>query len=172
MKARMWICVLMAVGIALAAATVANAGDNPKPRPFKGTLVGDVHWEILGEGLCPPQGDFITMSRATGELSHLGRTTMTENHCAGGDGLPVNGTLVFAAANGDKLWGTVVVGSCAWGEATETSFSETCNYAVNGGTGSFETASGSLHMTAWVTPTGEPLGPFPAQFIWVGTIRY
>ena len=79
MKSRRWISILMAAVIALAA-VAANAGDNPKARPIAGTVVGDIHWEILGEGLCATQQDYITMSKATGQMSHLGRSTMTENH--------------------------------------------------------------------------------------------
>lgn len=172
MKARTWICVLMAAVIALAAAAAASAGDNPKPRPFSGTVVGDVHWEILEDGLCPTQGDYITMSAATGEMTHLGRARMTENHCAGSDGFPLWGALTFVAANGDKVWGTVVIGSCAWGDAGDTWFSETCDYAINGGTGRFETASGSLHMTVYLWPTENYLGPWAARFVWKGTVRY
>lgn len=171
MKSRMWISVLMAAGIALAAVS-ADAGDNPRPRPFGGTVVGDVHWEILGEGLCPTQQDYITMSEATGQMSHLGLTTMTENHCAGVDSFPVWATLIFGAANGDQLWGTIVVGSCAYGESGDTWFSETCDYTINGGTGRFGTASGNLQMTVFVSPTANYLGPWPAKFVWKGTVWY
>jgi hypothetical protein len=171
MKSRLWISVLMAAGIALAAVT-ANAGDNPMARPFAGTAVGDVHWEILGAGLCAPQGDYITMSKATGTMRHLGLSTVTENHCAGADGFPIWGTLLFAAANGDQLWGTVVVGSCAWGEGGDTWFSETCDYTIDGGTGRFGNASGNLHVTAYLWPTANYLGPWEAKFVWTGTVRY
>ena len=171
MKSRLWISVLMAAVVALAA-VAADAGDNPNPRPISGTFKGDIHWEILGAGLCAPQQDYITISNATGQMSHLGLSSMTENHCAGVDGFPVWGTLMFGAANGDQLWGTVIVGSCAWGEAGDTWFSETCDYAINGGTGRFGTASGSLHMTVFVSPTANYLGPWPAKFVWTGSVRY
>jgi hypothetical protein len=174
MKARMWICVLMAVGIALAAAA-ATARDNPKPRPFSGTLVGDVFWENHGEDACPSQGGFLTMSAATGEMSHLGRATMTEEHCAGFDGLPLNGTAIFVAANGDKMWAAAFI-PCAWSDAPPPMFAEECNYIVAGGTGRFATASGSLHLKVYVTPTGDPTQDpsihFPAKFVWVGKISY
>ena len=171
MKTRIWISLVMAAGIALAA-VAANAGDNPIPRPIKGTVVGDIHWEILGAGLCPPQEDYITVSAATGQMSHLGLTTVTENHCAGPDSFPVWGTLNFVAANGDQLWGTVIVGSCAYGESGDTWFSETCDYRINGGTGRFGTASGSLHVKVIAWPTGDFVTPWPAKFVWTGTIRY
>jgi hypothetical protein len=171
MKSRNWISDLMAAGIAITAMT-ANAGDNPRPRPFSGTVVGDVHWEILGVGQCAPQQDYITISKATGQMSHLGLTTMTENHCAGADSFPVWGTVIFGAANGDELWGTVVVGSCAWGESGDAWFSETCDYTINGGTGRFGAASGSLHVTVYLWPTAEYLGPWPANFVWKGSISY
>lgn len=171
MKSRIWFSVVLAAGIALGA-VAANAGDNLRPRPIAGTFVGDVHWEILGAGLCAPQQDYITISEATGQMSHLGLATMTENHCAGVDSLPVWGTLAFVAANGDQLWGTVVVGSCAYGESGDTWFSETCDYTINGGTGRFGTASGNLQLTVFVTPTADYLGPWPARFVWKGTVRY
>jgi hypothetical protein len=171
MKSRVWISVLMAAGIALSAVT-ANAGDNPIARPFAGTVEGDIHWEILGTGLCASQGDYITISKATGTMRHLGLATITENHCAGPDGFPLWGVLVFGAANGDQVWGTVDVGSCAWGDAGDTWFSETCDYTVDGGTGRFGTASGKLHVTVYVWPTANYLGPWAAKFVWKGALRY
>lgn len=171
MKTRIWISVVMATGIALAAVT-ADAGNNPAPLPIAGTFVGDIHWEILGAGLCPPQQDYITISAGTGQMSHLGLTTMTENHCAGPDSLPVWGTLNFVAANGDQLWGSVVVGSCAYVDSGDGWFAETCDYTLNGGTGRFGTASGNLRVTVYVWPTADYLGPWAARFIWKGTIRY
>ena len=175
MKARIWMCVVMAVIIALAAAA-ANAGENPKPRPFTGTFLGEVYWENQGVDICPPQGGFVTMSAATGQMSHLGQATMTEVHCAGFDGLPLNGTAILVAANGDKMWAAAVPSTCAWAEAPPPMFAEECNYTVAGGTGRFETASGSLHMEVYVTPTGDPVADpsirFPAKFVWAGMISY
>ena len=72
----------------------------PAARPFKGSVAGEATWPA--DTTCPVVG-LRTHSEATGTATHLGRTTMTSDHCtpAGDDFGP--GEMTLTGANGDRI---------------------------------------------------------------------
>ncbi len=160
---------LLAVSsFALAAGPAATkAGANSRPRPFWGNVVGTVHWEDHGYQACPTQGGYLTIVEAEGQMNHLGQTTFSHVHCAGDDGLPLDGSSVFTAANGDELWATYVPGSGYWGLPPDAEWLlEEVDYTIVGGTGRFANATGAYHMTVFAMPD------HPFEFSIVGFIKY
>jgi hypothetical protein len=175
MKLRALIRMLLAAIVVLAAASTAGAGKKQQPsKPFWGNSVGEVHWEY-SVGECPSQQGFFTVSEAEGQLTHLGRAATTSRHCAGGDGLPLYGTAVFTAANGDEVRATYAAGTFHVTTFAPPLLVEEGEYTITGGTGRFQNASGTLNVTVFLTMVDFPPGPsshWPAEFVFVGTISY
>jgi hypothetical protein len=171
MKVRACIRMLLAVGVVLAAASVAGAGKKQQPsRPFWGNSAGEIHQEFGAE--CP--GGFFSVADVEGEMTHLGRTMFSSRHCIG---LPFQdmrgGTAVFTAANGDKLFVSAGAGTFEITKYTPQLIVEEGVYTITGGTGRFQDASGSLNVTCFVAPGGQPPpGPWRVEIVFAGTISY
>ena len=100
--------VLVALLLLLLAVTpTAAAGPKGTDRPFKGWATGEATFLLDNPLGCPgePAGGFgiTTATDATGNASHLGRTSLHADHCPLLDGGIVDGTMIFVAANGDEL---------------------------------------------------------------------
>ncbi len=168
MRLRACARMLLAAGIVLVAASAVGAGKKQQPsRPFWGSTSGEVHFEYTAE--CQVMFGF-AVSEAEGELTHLGRTTFASRHCAGG------GTAVFTAANGDEAFLTAAPGTFQVTKFDPPRLMiEEGEYTVTGGTGRFQSASGTLAVTVYITPAPFPPGPstrWPVEIVFVGTISY
>jgi hypothetical protein len=108
--------------------------------PFTGVAAGAVVSAL------PDPGGVILSVRAAGNATHLGRFSREEillfNPVTG----TVAGSIVFTAANGDRLSGVVAGGFTSPTTAVGT-------YTFTGGTGRFESATGSVGFSV-VTPDG------------------
>ena len=111
---------------AMLSAYPAWAGDQV---PFQGKAEGAI------TGVSPVPAGIILTVHANGNATHLGQFSREEvlllNPLAG----TIAGTIVFTAANGDQLSGTVAGGFVSPTTATGT-------YTFTGGTGRFANASG------------------------------
>jgi hypothetical protein len=76
---------------------------------------------------------------ATGQATHLGQ--FTRHECIAIDGGAIEGSLVFVAANGDRLRASVSGGFIGVGVAAGT-------YTFTGGSGRFANATGEVNFIA------------------------
>ena len=161
MRSQCFACRFLAVLVLACFALSAAAGDNPKGRPFKGTLYGEATW-------IPDSGcDFgvRTLAVTVGDVSHLGETLYESDHCSGmvGDG---DGVLV--AANGDELYFSYVTPTIQFAEI----IIQQGTFVFDGGTGRFEGASGEAQGTVYITNEGMSDPDWPLQIVLVGTLAY
>ena len=191
MKKRLLFVIAVLAAFSLVAAAPVSAGhkdgrdrhhspssDQVKPdaRPFKAFMTGEMSWEAPATG-CPlmPVRSYMD---ATGRVSHLGRSTLTGDHCTplgteypDPSERPSEATLV--AANGDEVHMNYH-GVCPpyWEAEEGTEFICSFDFEIVGGTGRFAGAtgegSGNLSMV-WGKPEPESL---PAWWSWTGTIAY
>jgi hypothetical protein len=88
------------------------------------------------------EGEVLVTDTLTGIGSHLGLLTATYPHCVNFAAGTFSGTATFTAANGDQLF--VVLG----GEADDPACMTTCGVdftgTIDGGTGRFDGAEGTL----------------------------
>ena len=108
--------------------------------PLAGRAEGSV------TSLAPATGGVMLTVLAQGNASHLGIFTREEQILLDPVSNTFTGTLVFTAANGDRLAGTLEGAFVAPGSATGT-------YAFTGGTGRFAQASGYADFVL-ATPDG------------------
>jgi hypothetical protein len=151
---------------ALAVVPSASAGADGTERPIKAELSGPLTFDIdFSRMECP----VITMTVATGTMSHLGRVTSHWSHCPnvmGGFPAYTNGQVVFTAADGDSLVGAYM------------DYDGEIPFVIDivGGTGRFTGASGvaELSFTAegeWDS-NGLPIEPWHWEGVLEGTISY
>ncbi len=140
---------LLALAAILGLTLPAPAGDLV---PFRGSAEGMI------TGATPTPNGLLLTATATGQATHLGRFTRGERVLVRADGT-LTGTLVFTAANGDRLFA-----SAAGGFISPTTTVGT--YTFTGGTGRFRNATGVVRFVA-VTPDGRR---FAVTF--EGTIRF
>ena len=171
---------LLAVSGLLIAMVAAPVGAKSDERPFKAFMTGEMSWddeafECLEETGIPVR----SYMNATGRVSHLGRSTLTGDHCTPtvtgypdpDNSPPSVATLV--AANGDEVHMNYR-GVCPpyWEAEEGIEFICTFDFDIVGGTGRFAGAtgegSGNLSMV-WGKPEPESL---PAWWSWTGTIAY
>ena len=165
MRRLLGVAVLLCALVALLV-TAAAADTGGTERPFTGKLAGSATFP--DDPSCPLR--FRTVSEGSGTASHLGRVSMTSNHCFDLPNLMTQGQFTLVAANGDELHMTYG-GTCnppipPLGGIT------TCvaNNVIVGGTGRFADATGEAEVTGLVTNTGAP--PFPITWTWDGTLSY
>ena len=131
---RLSVCLnLIVIGCVMAAATSSVfAAKNGTDRPFKGVAVGVAEFSSPTEAII----------EYTGRATHLGRFTRIEYLTINDDGFTFQGNMIFTAANGDELWldfsGMFVSQTDAVGF-----------YDFTGGTGRFESASGTAEFEAF-----------------------
>ncbi len=144
---------LAAVTLATLAAPLAQAA-GPQARPFKATLTTQEALS-LDSVACP--GTFVLgTSSGQGTASHLGKVSLLATDCPvfPPGGLPyASGVLVLTAADGDKLKANYTVQLTPTGPST---FSLDGNYAINGGTGRFQNATGTGSLRGNIDTQGGP----------------
>ena len=154
----------IAVLLLLVLATTVFAAPAAKATPFKGS------WESAETPTFDPAPppNAITMfvdGDAWGNATHLGKYTATFEAevdlacgCSEGD------TIHFTAANGDSLYG---VGSGFGGPADTPGFNlVTQTYAITGGTGRFDGATGSFTVIRLANnATGVSSGSFDGKIV-------
>jgi hypothetical protein len=122
-------------------------------RPFKGHAEGMVTGVTLT--------GFIL--EYTGQATHLGQFTRTEEVSLNPDTGAFEGTIVFTAANGDQLWVEFT------GQFTSATTAEGI-YTIVGGTGRFTDATGTANFEA--STALSPEGALLAAVTFEGTIDY
>lgn len=163
------VLVLFAVTGLLLTMLAAPAIARPDARPFKATMYGEMSWHETTE--CP--GPVYTHSEATGNVSHLGRSVMSGDHCtpAGNEYGP--GEMKLIAANGDEVhieyegvcppWMDLPIGEV---------LTCTLEFDIVGGTGRFADATGEGSGTASLIWLGITEPRTDAWWSWTGTIGY
>jgi hypothetical protein len=152
-----------AFGLALSLA--APAGADSAARPFNGRASGEA--QFVPKASCAPFGMSTQVDRIPGRAMHLGRMTMSSEHCSAVG--PIGpGTMTLYAANGDQ----VKLEYTGFAPPPAPEFDVTSDATIVGGTGRFEDATGHLHMTAHVVFQGFEDPSWPITFVWTGTIAY
>ena len=128
-------CADLTSGATTVGGAVARAGE-----PFKGKAEGTI------TGVLPGPGGITLSGVAEGQATHLGRFTREEQILLDPVTNAFVGTIVFTAANGDRLLCTLTGRFTSLTEATG-------RYTFTGGTGRFETASGGADFVA-ILPDG------------------
>lgn len=164
---------LLILLVACFSVTAVGNGNNPHPRPFKGSMSGESVADFTtGACLGVTGAPWQTFAHLTGELTHFGRSEWYTSHCSTLDGMQlVNGDATLVAANGDELWMTytaelispfIVPGVLLFAQTN----------VVVGGTGRFDGASGEL--LTLVAVTIEDMSSINLQISaeFAGTISY
>lgn len=139
----------------------AIAGDNPRERPFKGTLYGEATWEL--DGGCP--SGLRTLALTRGDLSHLGDTMYESTHCAAMDAI---GEGFLVAANGDELHFNYFTPMVEFGPIIV----QKGTFFIAGGTGRFAGATGEVFGTVLITNEGMDDPDWPLEIIFDGFLVY
>lgn len=127
---------------------------------------------IIGDG-SECGGDFTQLSLATGNMTHLGNTSVTSIGCVAIDfsctsGLKVeSNTGTWTAANGDEVYWEMAPACLELDFSCDNPLGPypcrvlASTYSITGGTGRFEGASGSgdVHTLNYLVP--DTVGPFP-----------
>ncbi len=122
--------VLAVAALSPAAALGAAKGTD---RPLSGTVIATTH-DNLSTGMDTADGAFL--------FTHLGNGTFHEDAAltsVTGNTFTLTGTATYVAANGDKLFATVVATGTFTGSNVVTTVS-----TITGGTGRFADASGTF----------------------------
>ena len=138
--------------VAVAILGFANDTSADESRPFKGVAAAVV------TGVEPVADGLLLTVAATGKATHLGKFTREESVVLHADGT-VEGSLVFVAANGDRLYAYVAGGFISPTTAVGT-------YTFTGGTGRFADASGAAD---WVGVTSDGMH---LALTFEGTIKF
>jgi hypothetical protein len=164
---------LLVLLVACFSVTAVGNGDNPKPRPFKGSMSGEATFDFVSGACSDVTGaPWQTLSYLTGDLSHLGESEWFTSHCSTLDGQQlVNGEATLVAANGDEIWMTytadlipplIIPGTVMYIQ----------DNVVVGGTGRFEGASGKFLTLVAVTIDDPTALTTPVSGDFAGTISY
>jgi hypothetical protein len=154
--------ILLAVGLAVillsslyfvGTATAAKGGTD---LPFKATLTGTARWEFPGS--TPANCTFVTtITEATGQATHMGKIEAVWFHCPAEPEIVIDGIMKLIRTNGDELYGTY--------DYDPMSESNEFPITLNGGTGKFAEASGTVIATYDVVPQFIPgCDPDPDPF--------
>jgi len=157
--------------VLLIMAIAAPVSADPGSRPFKGSVAGEVAFNVVPVTVCPNYGGLRTESSAIGTSSHLGKTVMTALHCTplGDDFGP--GTMALTSASGDEVWITYH-GSAPFPGEGVTVYQGSIEFEIVGGTGRFEDAVGGGSMIIEIVFQGFDDPAWPAMWTWSGTIGY
>lgn len=150
--------------------TSASAASGGTDRPFRATATGQIHYDFSNPQGCPDSGfpdmpPFTSTLAATGTATHLGTFTLSATHCEA-MGQSLQGLMTLTAANGDQLDGTYAT---TW-YVLDGQVVVDGNLDVNGGTGRFAHATGTLVQHHVITLA--PSQPWPLQMSFSGTISY
>ena len=119
---------------AVALAFPAHSNGANEQVPFQGSAEGAV------VGVAPDPAGVVLTVQAEGYATQLGRFTREETILFNPATGTLTGLIVFTAANGDQLFGTVEGGFVSPTVATGT-------YTFTGGTGRFQNASGEADFS-------------------------
>lgn len=152
--------------LGLAAPAVADSD----ARPFKADIGGELFWTPDGE--CPITG-LRTNAVGVGNATHLGKMTMTSDHCTPPELDYGVGDMVWTAANGDEIyldyWGTCDdFSSLQVGEVLIC----TVEFDVVGGTGRFDDVDGSGEGYVHIVWLGITAPSMPAWWVYEGILGY
>ncbi|NJD59570.1 MAG: hypothetical protein C3F13_19205 [Anaerolineales bacterium] len=151
MKRKRLVSVIVVIAVvlllSLVAVAIASAAIGGTDRPFKATLAGAARWEFPGS---TASGCTVvtTLTEATGEGTHMGQIEAFFTHCPAEPDIVIDGRLKLIAANGNELYG-----SYDYDPASE---SNNFPITLNGGTGAFADASGTIVLTYEVIPQFIP----------------
>lgn len=135
---------------------MAASGQQGTDRPMKAKFTGTASWEWPGDW---PSGCAMvtTVTRATGQATHLGLAVLTSSHCPAEPTNKEDGWITLIAANGDMLYGRYDYDPAPGPQPPPVIWT--------GGTGRFAGASGSAIMTYKVVPQFIPgCDPDPNPF--------
>ena len=139
------IAVILLVSLFVVSMAFADRGGTD--RPFNASLAGAVRWEFPGSS--PSNcAEVTSLTEATGQGTHMGQIEAFWSHCPAEPDNLDDGRLKLVAANGDELYGTY--------DYDPNSESNDIQITLNGGTGSFEAASGTVIATYDVVPQFVP----------------
>jgi hypothetical protein len=168
--------VLAAAAVVLLATPMAAYAQHGTDRPMKAKFTGTASWDWPGDW---PSECLVatTVTRATGQATHMGRAVLLSSHCPAMPTYLDDGRITIAAANGDRLFGTY--------DYDPTPGAQYPTITWTGGTGRFIGASGSATMIYEVVQQFKPgctpvpsFGcmdfsiPWPWSATLVGTISY
>ena len=160
---------VLSMAAALLLTAVPAAGAKPDTRPFKGSMSGSITFEV--DPSCDNNPWFMrTDSHATGNVSHLGRTTMTGSHCTPAAAAIESGEMTLVAANGDRVF--IEYGGTAFPPNEDGIVIADVSFAIVGGEGRFEGAGGGGDMTGFIVFEGLDDPEWVASWVWNGTIGY
>jgi hypothetical protein len=148
--------VLVATVTIVLVAPMAAYGQQGTERPMKAKFIGTASWEWPGEW---PSDCMIatTVTRATGQATHMGLTVLLSTHCPAQPTYLDDGRITLTAADGDMLYGTYDYNPAPGAQYPTITFA--------GGTGRFAGASGSATMTYKVVQQFIPgCNPVPNPF--------
>jgi hypothetical protein len=137
---RWWIMAIVAM-IALAVVVPSAAARNASPAiPLRADLAGEVHWEYPAPG----SGCSVvtTVTESSGFATSMGRVTSLWTHCPA-EAIDQDGRMVLKSQGGHELWGTYEYDDVEDGVLT---------VAVDGGTGRFVDATGTLTVVVEFIP--------------------
>jgi hypothetical protein len=155
---------LLVMSMVAVAAAQDRLGGRTVPRQISGVIDG----RFVFEG--PAEGPWTTVGDATGPLTHLGLAHLRTTHRAYPDTGQLVGTFTLVAANGDEIWGTYE-GFAAWTPDYTAVLGEVL-LLVEGGTGRFAQATGTIHA-AFLETFDDPTWA-SAGVVWTlhGTVGY
>ena len=157
------VCAVVVGGLTTAASARSDS------RPFKGSVDGVVFF--VPDTECPNQWSLRTDSEATGTVSHLGRTTMTSQHCTPtGPDIP-DGKMTLVGANGDSVF-VEYTGTAPPPDPDTGLITVDLVYVIVGGDGRFEGAHGGGEMVASIVFEGFDDFEWPGSWSWTGRIGY
>ena len=135
---------------------IATAAKGGTDLPFKATLTGTARWEFPGSTLSNCEIT-TTITEATGQATHMGKIEAYWSHCPAEPDIVIDGKLKLIGANGDELYGTY--------DYNPMSESNEISITLNGGTGLFADASGTVIATYDVVPQFIPGCTNPDPFL-------
>lgn len=172
MKRIIGVVALVAALFSVSQPAMAGQGSGQGYGPLTGTITGSV--DFVPEVGCQPV-DLETQGTGSGIVSRLGRVTMTSLHCTPPPGVDIDGRRILIAANGDELY-IDYAGPCSpippdAVPGVTTSDCET-PVVIAGGTGRFEDATGTGHLSAVVTFLGFGIQGWPVTWDLSARVRY
>ncbi len=163
---------LLLVAVSATAASPDTKKTQTVPRAINWAIGALMTFEL--DPKAPPGSIGIrTITDGSGQLTHLGAAVVHTEHTPWPDaqGTVTNGKVTITAANGDQIWATY--------QGT-TEMPDSAHYighailVINGGTGRFAAATGTLDASAFVTVTSPPGldAVYPTVWVLEGTISY
>jgi hypothetical protein len=160
------IAVLAVAGLLVVAAAVPAASAGSADRPLKGWIAGG--GTVVPDASCPL--GIRTVMWGSGEVTHLGWTTMTGTHCTPPDLNIVGGVQTFVAANGDTLEMTYMATVAPFEFVDGSPMEGPGQTIIVGGTGRFAGASGEF--VAYMRGIVHFTAPMELTFSLDGEISY